>query len=335
MTAQHTSSPPDVTVVIVSWNVRGYLARCLAGLRREARSAPYTTRVVVVDNGSTDGTLQMLAEHFPEVGVLANPSNRGFGAANNRALAQCTTRYALVLNPDTELLPGALTHLVAELEAHPEAAVCGPMLLNADGSVQSSRRRLPRAATGFVESTLVQRFLPDLALLRHYYAADRPDDVAQEVDWVTGAAMLVRMSAAREVGLFDERFFMFSEELDWCWRFRRAGWTVRYTPAARVIHYGGRSTAQVPVQRQLLFLHAKYRLYRTYFGHATALLLRAFIFCTYVAQLAEEAVKLLYRAEQRPLRAARVRAFLQILRWHLHGTPLPVPGRTRTVETAP
>jgi N-acetylglucosaminyl-diphospho-decaprenol L-rhamnosyltransferase len=332
--AQLASASPDVTVVIVSWNVRSFLARCLAAVQREAQAAPFATQIVVVDNGSTDGTMDMLARQFPQVSVLASSSNCGFGAANNRALARCASRYALVLNPDTELLPGALAGLVAELEAHPDAAVCGPLLLNADGSVQSSRRRLPRAATGFVESTLVQRFLPHLTLLRQYYAADRPDTVAQEVDWVTGAAMLVRMSAARQVGLFDEGFFMFSEELDWCWRFRRAGWTVRYTPAARIIHYGGQSTAQVPLRRQLLFLHGKYRLYRKYFGRALELALRGFIFGTYVAQLLEEAVKLLYRVEQRSLRAERVRAFVHILRWHVQGSPLPVPRSVAAAETA-
>ena len=334
MAAPLASAAPDVTVVIVSWNVRAFLARCLATVYREAQAAPFATQIVVVDNGSTDGTLDMLARQFPQVSVLASSSNCGFGAANNRALARCASLYALVLNPDTELLPGALAGLVAELEEHPEAAVCGPLLLNADRSVQSSRRRLPRAVTGFVESTLVQRFLPHLTLLRQYYAADRPDDVAQEVDWVTGAAMLVRMSAARQVGLFDEGFFMFSEELDWCWRFRRAGWTVRYTPAARIIHYGGQSTGQVPLRRQLLFLHGRYRLYRKYFGRVLELALRGFIFGTYVAQLLEEAVKLLYRVEQRSLRAERARAFVHILRWHVQGSPLPVPRNVAAAETA-
>src|SRR5919108_481092 len=130
-----------VTAIIVSWNVAGLLARCLESIRRERRTVPLDVQVVVVDNASSDGTPELLATCFPEVCVLHNDTNRGFGAANNLALARCASRYALLLNPDTELLPGALSCLLADLEAHPDAAVCGPMLLNSDGSLQPSPRR--------------------------------------------------------------------------------------------------------------------------------------------------------------------------------------------------
>jgi N-acetylglucosaminyl-diphospho-decaprenol L-rhamnosyltransferase len=211
----------ELSVSVVSYRTPGLLRRCLEALAAERQRVALD--VTVVDNASGDGSAEMVETQFAWVKLIRNARNVGFGAAHNQALRGASGRYVLVLNSDTEVQPSALRTLVDFLDAHSRVAVAGPRLRHPDGSVQASRRRFPTPATLFFESTQLQRFWPDNAVLRRYYLADRSDDEAQVVDWLAGACLCVRRSAIQAVGLFDERFFMYSEELDWCRRFRAAG----------------------------------------------------------------------------------------------------------------
>src|SRR5262249_26566022 len=183
-------------------------------------------------------------------------------------------RHLLLLNPDTEVRPGAVDALSAYLDAHPDVAAVGPRLLRADGSTQPSRRRFPGRLTGFVESTVLQRWLPDAPPPRSYYVADQPDDREQDVDWLTGAGIMLRAEALRAVGLFDERFFMYSEEVDLCRRIKSAGWRVVYLPAATVVHHEGKSSEQNLTSRDLRFHESRFLYYAKHHGRGWALLLR-------------------------------------------------------------
>ncbi len=216
------------------------LRRCLHAL--ETERGQLDLDVTVVDNASGDGSAEMVQLEFPWVRLIGNERNVGFGAAHNQALRAAVGRYLLVLNSDASPLPGALRTLVGYLEAHPHVAVAGPKLRYPDGTVQPSRRRFPTLATLFLESTQLQRISPANKVLRRYYFADRSDDEPQEVDWLVGACLCVRASAINDAGLFDERFFMYSEELDWCRRFRAAGWSVAYVLLAGVVQLGGGSS---------------------------------------------------------------------------------------------
>jgi hypothetical protein len=216
------------------------------------------------------------------------------------------------LNPDTELVGHALATMVAFADEHVDVGVVGPQLLSPDGSVQSSRRRFPSLAMAFFESTWVQPYAPR-RLLEWYYVSDQPDDAVQDVDWLTGAALMARREAIEQVGPMDEGFFMYSEELDWCRRFREAGWRIVYLPAAQVIHHEGKSSEQVLPVRHIHFQTSKIRYFRKYHGRAAAGALRLFLLGNYVWQLGVEGVKWLV-GHRRTLRAGRIAAYWQVLR---------------------
>lgn len=298
--------PPavDLVVSIVSYRTPDLLASCLRALDDERGSLDM--RVSVVDNASGDGSADLVAERFPWVQLVRNARNVGFGAAHNQTLRKSATRarYLLVLNADAAPRPGSLQALVTFLDTHPDVAVVGPRLRYPDGHTQPSRRRFPSPLTLFLESTQAQRFWPDNRVLRQYYMRDRSDDQAQDVDWLVGACLCVRAEAARQIGLFDERFFLYSEELDWCRRFRTAGWRVMYYPQAEVVHLEGASTRLDLAARDRHFQASKLRYAQTWHGWPTATALRTYLVLEYVARALEEGVRLAQssRVEQRRAR---------------------------------
>lgn len=314
--------PVDLSVVIVSWNVAGLLHDCLHAILAPAadldqsgilRLGGYVVEVYVVDNASSDDSQEMVREAFPQVRLIANPTNLGFTKANNVALKSCRGRYLLLLNPDTCVVDDALVRMLDYMEAHPDVGVLGPQLRYGGGSLQSSRRRFPTLATAFFESTLLHQWFPDNRWARAYQMADTPDDLVQDVDWVVGACMLVRAEAVGDVGLLDERFFMYSEELDWCRRIVEAGWRVVYYPKAVVVHYEGRSTDQVVASRHVNFERSKILYFDKHHGRTKATILRGFLLATYTLKLAEEGLKYLV-GHKRALRRERVAAYAQVLR---------------------
>jgi N-acetylglucosaminyl-diphospho-decaprenol L-rhamnosyltransferase len=280
----------DVSVSVVSYCTSVLLRQCLSAL--EQQRSDVAMDVTVIDNASADGSADMVAAEFAWVRLVRNARNIGFGAAHNQALRSADARYCLILNSDATPNPGALRTLVDFLDAHPRIAVAGPRLRYPNGAVQPSRRRFPSVATLFVESTQVQRFWPDNRILRRYYVADRSDAEAQEVDWLVGACLCVRTSAVQQVGLLDERFFMYSEELDWCRRFRAAGWGVAYVPSAEVRHMEGGSSRLDLAARDRLFQASKLQYAAKWHGAGIALALRAYLIVEYMARAFEESLKL-------------------------------------------
>ena len=304
--------PPECSIVIVSWNVRDLLRACLCSLPAAA-GPDLPVEVVIVDNGSTDGSAEMVRAEFPAVRLLAERQNHGYARGNNLGITASRGRLVLLLNCDTEMRPGSLAALIAYLDAHPAVGLVGPRLLNTDGSPQSSRRRFPTLATGLVESTPLQPFAAWLPALRRYYVLDRSDDTEQEVDWVTGACMLVRREALTAVGGFDPGYFMYSEELDLCRRIRQAGWRVAYLPTAVVVHHGGQSSDQNIPERHIRFQRAKLRYFRRWHGRVPAAGLRLWIGLLYLWQGALEAGKWLL-GHKRPLRRERLALIARVLR---------------------
>ncbi|MCS7251714.1 MAG: glycosyltransferase family 2 protein [Anaerolineae bacterium] len=298
-----------MSVIIVSWNVWEWLASCLASL--EGALGALKGEIILIDNASIDGTPKRVREAFPEVRLLINPVNQGFSAANNQGMAIAQGRYFFLLNPDTWVLDRAIELLVAFADGHPEAGAVGPQLLNPDGTVQSSRRRFPTFWTALFESTWWQPYAPH-GILQRYYMLDRSDDETQEVDWVVGAAMLVRREAVEQVGPMDEGFFMYAEEMDWCRRMRAAGWKVFYHPQAKVIHYGGRSSDQVPAVQHLAFQQSKIRYFRKHHGRMAAAALRAFLIGQYLWQIAIEGFKAAL-GHKGAMRWKRIRIYMRVV----------------------
>lgn len=299
----------DLSIVIINWNVRDLLRRCLESIFASRLPG---LEVIVVDNASSDGSLDMLRTEFSHVTLIANTENRGFPAGNNQGLAAARGHFVMALNPDTEIVGDALRRVAVYLEAHPEVGALGPQLLNPDGSVQSSRRRFPTFVTALFESTWLQGVAPR-GVLRRYHMGDVPDDTVHEVDWVTGASIAVRHEVLETVGGFDEGFFMYSEELDWCRRIRAAGWKIVYLPEAQVIHHVGKSSEQAVAARHIHFQTSKVRYFRKYHGRLAAGALRAALLAMYVWQIGLESIKALL-GHKRDLRLQRIKVYWQVVR---------------------
>ena len=327
--ADADSTEPDVSVVIVNWNVRDLLRRCLASIAGSddlfvagiaGSAGRWMAEVIVVDNASADGSVAMLAREFPWVQVIANSDNTGFTRANNQGLAASRGRFILFLNPDTELAASALATLLEYAVATPSAGIVGPQLRYGDDSVQSSRRRFPTLATFFMESTVVQQWWPHNRVLSRYYMLDRPDDAISQVDWIVGACMLVRRAVLDRIGGFDEGFFMYSEEMDLCRRAVAAGWQVVYLPHAVVTHHEGKSSEQVVAARHIRFHSSRVRYVRKYHGARKATLVRGFLLLTFAYQWLVEAAKWLgglvisSQRSQRSMRRERMSAYGAVLR---------------------
>ena len=224
-----------LTIIIVNWNTRELLRECLASILR----AGPALLVTVVDNGSTDGSAEMVLTEFESVRLIRNNTNRGFAAANNQALRGATTEYCMLLNSDTVVVGDALAALLRHMDQNPSTGCCGPRLLNTDGTLQPSGHSYPTVGSALTELLPLPRVLRRVMRGR----LERRDySQACSVDEVSGAAMLVRLTAVEAVGLLDEGFFFLGEDIDWCWRMTRAGWRVDYVPEAQIIHHGGQST---------------------------------------------------------------------------------------------
>jgi N-acetylglucosaminyl-diphospho-decaprenol L-rhamnosyltransferase len=282
-------SRPDLSVVTVGHNTRDLLRAGLASLD----SSRAMIEVLLVDSGSIDGTAEMVAAEFPTVRLLATDQNLGFTRGNNRALRIARGRHLLLLNPDAVVRPGALDAMVDFLDAHPDVGVVGPQLRFPDGTLQPSRHRFPGRLTAFVDGTVLQRWLGQGRLLAAFYARDRGDDELQDVDWLRGACLMLRREAAAAVGLFDEQFFMYSEEVDLCRRVRAAGWRVVYLPSAVVVHHEGQSSQRNPAGRDIHFHDSRVRYYAKHFGRHWALALRLAVVAHFLFLAGEEAGKLL------------------------------------------
>jgi GT2 family glycosyltransferase len=254
---------PGLDVVIVSYRCETLLRNCLASLREHPPER--AMRVHVVDNASGDGTAEMVAREFPEVELTASEANLGFGVANNLAIRASGAEYVLALNPDTRVLPQSLERMCELMDAHPEVGMSGPRLEQEDGTFDHASRRsfpTPLSALGHFTGLGRREGAPDA--LADYRA---PEVEAGPVDAVNGAFMLMRRAALDEVGLFDEGYWMYMEDLDLCYRFAQAGWATWYEPSVTVIHVkagtSGRDRAW-PLNRA--FHYGMYRFYRTHYA---------------------------------------------------------------------
>jgi GT2 family glycosyltransferase len=230
---------PDVSVAIINWNTRDLLRNCLASLDQNRPACHSET--LVVDNASTDGSVEMVTAEFPQAMVIHNQSNHGYARAANQAIAKSRGHYIFVLNSDTEVSSGVLDSLLSLAESDLKIGAIGPRLINSDGSLQLSCRRFPSLTSG-IGHAIFSLFSADNPYTRQYRLTDWNHAEATEVDWVSGAALFLRREAAFQIGLFDEEYFMYVEDLDLCYRLHQAGWKVHYAPSAAVMHHVGQSS---------------------------------------------------------------------------------------------
>jgi GT2 family glycosyltransferase len=235
-----------LSVILVNWNADVELLNTLHALY-QALATLSDSEVILIDNASTDGSAQAAAQKFPALTVIYNSTNLGFGAANNLGFAHASGRYILLVNPDLRMNSAALHTMLDFMETHPQTGMCGPKVLELDGITISPwcARRDPHPWDVFCEYALLTRLFPQRRLFSRSVMGDWDHASNREVNALTGACLLVRRNVIEQVGGFDERFFMYGEDIDWCRRIRRGGWQVWYVAAAEVQHQGAHSTRQI------------------------------------------------------------------------------------------
>lgn len=316
------SPVPDLSVCILSWNTRALLRRCIAslldpedaevqaaltraglwaiapiaaGARETGRPGtgdrspaapgnPIDIEILVVDNASSDGSAELVAEAFPQVRLYRSPTNLGFPGGNNAGYRISRGRYFLLLNSDTVVPPGALEELVRFADENPRAGIVGPRVLNPDGSLQMSCRRFPTLGAGLFRNTPLGKLFPNNRFTRDYLMTDWDHGTPRAVDWVSGCCLLARREMVEEVGLLDEAFFMYCEDVDWAYRAGQKGWQVLYNPRATIIHEIGRSTDQAVTRMIVQFHKSMYRFFCKHYAATSHPLYRAVIVTGLVAR---------------------------------------------------
>lgn len=298
-----------LSICIVNWNTRALLLQTLRSIC--ATAGDVSAEIIVVDNGSSDGSLNAVRAEFPSVQLIANSTNVGFARANNQAIAAAHGDWRLLLNSDTIVKEGALQAMLAFATSRSDCGVVGCKLLNEDGSLQESWAAFPSLTSELLGRNIRTRRLSQTSPL------------AYDVDWVGGACMLVRSDAIRQVGGLDEGYFMYSEETDWCYRIRQAGWRVYYLADAEIVHLGGGSASRASATQLIRLYGSKLRFFSQHYGPGRTSLLRAGFVGVNTLGLIWRFGQCVWR--ERSLKACRdqVEGKAQLIRWLMDNTQLP------------
>jgi N-acetylglucosaminyl-diphospho-decaprenol L-rhamnosyltransferase len=261
-------------IVIVNWNTRVLLAKCLESIH--GTKGDLALEVFVVDNASTDGSVEMIKQEFPQVHLIVNSQNLGFVRANNHAIAHCQGHYVLLLNSDTQVLPGSLDKTVQFMDEHLKAGIVGVRLLNPDGTFQASYTPFPTLWREFLILSGLGRWL--IRPTFPSYGSQIEKGAQRIKGYMEGAYLVVRREAVEQIGGLDEHIFMYAEDVDWCYRFHQAGWEVWYLPQAPIIHYGGQSSRQRKGRMEAELYRSRVYFFRKHYGRMAAFCLKALIY---------------------------------------------------------
>jgi GT2 family glycosyltransferase len=303
----------DISIIIVNWNTKDLLLGCLQSVYQTLKDISF--EIIVVDNASRDGSVSMLRKEFPDVHVIENEENRGFGAANNQALGIMRGRYALLLNTDTVLTDGAVTQLLAFLELHPDVAMACGQLLNKDGSKQNSIAAFPTLLTLLFNTAFLEYLFPTR------YPSKRHDYKEPiEIDSAIGACLIVRKDAIDEVGMFDERYFFFFEETDWAREMRSKGWKIYHVPAAQIYHLQGQSIGR-DVYSRVEFYRSRYQYFRKWNSGPMYMLLSCAVFIRLIMNWLLTAAANLFLLGMHGEARGKLNIYSRLILWHLKGCP--------------
>ncbi|MBI1807852.1 MAG: glycosyltransferase family 2 protein [Ignavibacteria bacterium] len=272
---------PDLSVIIVNYNTRGLLRNCLESLFKNGEEIYY--EVIIVDNDSSDGSREMITRDFPTARLICNSENSGFAKANNVGLEAATAEFILLLNSDTVITAGNLSSSISYMHTQPDVGILGSKVLNPDGTIQQSARDFPTLWTLFLETFFLYKILPHSGLFRNPWITDT--DKEQDVDVVKGAYFLTRRKLIDEIGALDERFFLYSEEQDWCLRAKRSGWRVVYLPSIATYHHDGGSSSIHRNSPKYYLFDSEFKYFQKHFGSASAVAARLLMFIGVVSRL--------------------------------------------------
>ena len=311
------SSRPTVSVIIVSWNAKDYLMQCLASVSPEA--CRFSMEVIVVDNASSDGSADMVAKLYPETILIRNSQNLGFSRANNLAIRESKGRYLCLINSDVKVLPGCIDALLDYCTQHPEVGMVGPTIIGRDGNLQRSCRGFPTVWNMTGRALALDRLFPARKCFAGYSLSFWKQDSLRPVDILTGCFWLVRKQALDDVGLLDESFFMYGEDMDWCKRFWQHGWPIVFVPHASAIHYGGASSANSPMRFYIERQKADLQYWRKHHSRAGAFSYFLISGAHMLLRAVGYSVASMLRRAQRAAYHYKVRRSLSCLKWMLLG----------------
>ncbi len=296
-----------LSLIIVNWNTREILLKCLSAVYEHPFSVDL--EVWVVDNASADDSAAAVRQRYPQVKLIECSENIGFARGNNLALERARGEYVLLLNTDALVGPGAIAQLFEFLKTHPAAAAAGPYLLNPDQTLQESCYPFPSLSREFWRMFHLDNLFP-----YGRYDMSRWDPTQpRSVDCIQGACLMLRREALNQVGLFDPHFFMYTEEIDLCYRLKKAGWDLYWVPAARVIHYGGQSTRQVAPQMFLSLYETKVYFFRKHYGVLAARMYKLLLTCASLVRIALSPLAWLQAPPDRARNLTLARRYLDLL----------------------
>ena len=265
----------QLSIVIVNYNVKNLLKKCLESIFKYEKDIEF--EVIVVDNNSNDHSQGMLKRDFPQVKLIENKRNLGFSRGCNQGIKQSQGRYILLLNPDTELTPGGFKKMIDFMDSKSEAGICGPKMMDQEGNLHLSCRSFPSYLTAISSSqSILNRIFPQNLLSQKYLLKEKDHSQIREVDWVSGSCLLAKKEMLEKVGLLDERFYMYVEDVDLCYRAKMAGFSVFYFPLVAVIHHIGKSTQKKKFSMLVEHHKSMYYFYRKH--HNPNAFLRGIVF---------------------------------------------------------
>jgi len=308
----------DISFIIVNWNTQHLLEACLHSIYDTVQDV--TFEVIVVDNGSQDGSVSFLKDHFPSVQIVENFRNRGFGAANNQAFAIMKGRYALLLNTDALLTPHAAAQLFSFMELTPDASVACGQLLNADGTKQNSIAVAPSLVTLLFNAAVLEYLFPGRFPSKRY-THTKPIEIESAV----GACIIVRRDAIDDIGPFDERYFFFFEETDWMRRMRNGGWKLYHVPSARIYHLQGQSIGP-NIHSRMEFYRSRYQFLKKWNSTCYNALAVTVVFCRLTINLLSTTIGCAVTLWRKKNIRDKWHLYGQLFLWHLRGCPASYHG---------
>jgi GT2 family glycosyltransferase len=306
----------DVSIIIVSWNAKQHLLNCLNSLENAANG--YSQEIIVVDNASSDGSSDAAARQFPQVRLVKNKENLGFARANNIGIRQSSGRYICLVNSDVIVLNGCIENLISFMDNHPTTGMVGPRILNPDRTFQPSCRHFPSVWNNLCQALGLNKLFPKSRFFSETFMNYWAHDTVQKVDVLSGCFWMVRRKALNEVGLLDEDFFIYGEDLDWCRRFYKTGWDVVFYPEAKAIHIGGASSSNAPIKFYMEMQKADLQYWRKHHGRIAAAIDRMIILLHHTLRVFARALQYAFCQSHRKTVGFKLRRSAACIRWVLH-----------------
>lgn len=305
----------DLSIIIVSWNAKNFLDECLQSIYRNAPQ--HTFETIVVDNASNDGAPDLVVNKYPQAILIRNLENLGFAKANNIGIARSTGKYACLINSDATVLDDCLDRMCLYMDEHSDIAVLGPKVLNPDGSLQPNCREFPTFWKNMCRTLAIDKLFPTSKMFGGYYMMNWSHDTTQEVDYLSGCFMMIRRSAIDQVGLFDENFFFYAEDKDWCKRFWKAGWKVVYFPEAHATHYLAGSSDKDPVKLYIQQTRANLQYYAKHHSRTAKLMFIITNIVHQVIRISGSGLLYLIKPSRRRITLQKIKRSAACLSWIL------------------